>query len=148
MYCKLSPALWHTLTRLAIDIIESNTLKQNRGGKDEILMCTDLFPGSKRVSVCRGCGSTPGVFMCFSASAVCSHLVTLVRQSIKWQGPLSHQGACVIADAWMHRNLHLPGEHPRWEGRTHLSHKSQLRPQWQMCFLSQMDHDTVQEAEQ
>lgn len=56
-------------------------------------MCADFFRGSKQVSVCRGRGCSPGVFMCLSASAVCSHLVTLARQSIKWRGPLSHQGA-------------------------------------------------------
>lgn len=56
-------------------------------------MCADLFRGSKHVPVCRGRGCSPGVFMCLSASAVCSHLVMLARQSIKWGGGLSHQGA-------------------------------------------------------
>ena len=56
---------------------------------DELLMLSDFFCGFKHVSLCRGRGCSPAVFMC----AVCSHHVTLACQSIKWRGPVSHQGA-------------------------------------------------------
>lgn len=57
--------------------------------KDELLMLSDFFCGFQHVSLCWGRRCSPAVFMC----AVCSHRVTLACQSIKWRGPVSHQGA-------------------------------------------------------
>lgn len=60
--------------------------------EDELLMCSDSF----RVSKCRLCvkqGAESLRSLCSCVCGVRSYPLVLARQSIKWWGPVSHQGA-------------------------------------------------------
>lgn len=88
--------------RLATDISESHYLVEERRRKMSSWMCSDSFCVSKRVFCVSRTRLHARRSSCFLACGVRSHRVTLACQSIKWRGPVSHQGAmhdCRCSDA-------------------------------------------------
>ncbi|CAB1458607.1 unnamed protein product [Pleuronectes platessa] len=85
-----------------MDTSSSRCSVQERGRKDELLMCSDSFCVSRTrlrrsLCFCARCRSSPSRHVSVPVNQVAGAL-SLIKVP------------CMIANAWMRRNLHLPGE--------------------------------------